>query len=321
LKKVLCDESLKKSFLDIGVLCRSVICSRVTPLQKSQVVKMVKDAYPNIITLAIGDGANDVSMIQEAHIGVGIMGREGTQAVRAADYAFGEFRFLKRLVMVHGRYNYLRLSNLILYCFYKNLVFITVQFIYGFTNMWSGQLVYEELFFSTFNMFFTALPPLFYGIYERDLPDSILEKIPKLFIEVRDGLYWNIGKIMYWLAVSLISALLIFLAVYGMNFDGTADLIGRSTGYWVQCYLFSTPMLLVVTFKMATMTRFWIWPIIWGLGISIALNIGVMFLLIVLDSLYVTDYATAVITHALPPYYILCVLMPAACIVPDIAAQ
>lgn len=131
----------QKKFLSIGTRCKTVICARVTPLQKALVVRLVKNSLKNSITLAIGDGANDVSMIQEAHVGVGIMGKEGTQAVRAADYAFGEFKFLQRLLTVHGRFHYLRMANLILFSFYKNLVFITIQWYFGFVNDWSGQVL------------------------------------------------------------------------------------------------------------------------------------------------------------------------------------
>lgn len=130
---------LKDVFLEIGIQCHSVICSRVSPLQKALVVKLVRDNL-KVVTLAIGDGANDVSMIQSAHIGVGIMGREGAQAVRASDYAFGEFKHLRRLLSVHGRYNYLRMSGLIYYSFYKNFVFITIQWWFGFVSAWTGQV-------------------------------------------------------------------------------------------------------------------------------------------------------------------------------------
>eukprot|EP00842_Homolaphlyctis_polyrhiza_P003405 jgi/Hompol1/4065/HPOL_006903-RA len=128
----------KQKLLAIGLGCNSVICTRVTPLQKALVVRLVRSNLKSAVTLAIGDGANDVSMIQEAHVGIGIMGKEGTQAVRAADYAFGEFRFLQRLLSVHGRYNYLRMANLIFYSFYKNIAFITVQWWFGFYNAWAG---------------------------------------------------------------------------------------------------------------------------------------------------------------------------------------
>jgi phospholipid-transporting ATPase len=305
-------------FLEIGCNCRSVICTRVTPLQKALVVKLVKKNRPKCLTLAIGDGANDVSMIQEAHIGVGIMGKEGTQAVRAADYAFGEFRFLQRLLTVHGRYNLLRLSNVILYSFYKNFVFIMIQFLMGFFNNWSGQLVYEELFFTAFNVVFTSFPPLLYAIYERDLEDKDIDAHPELYIEVRNGLFWSEWKIAFWFMISLLHSGLIFLSVYFTNFEGAADNDGYSSGYWVQCYLFSTPMLLTIASKLMVHTRFYVYPIIILMFLSILCNVIIMFLLVILDAYYYTDYATAAITHALPGYYLLSILMPAACIIPDI---
>jgi len=130
---------LQRKFVEIGIRCRTVICCRVTPIQKANVVKAVRHNL-NAVTLAIGDGANDVAMIQAAHVGVGIMGREGAQAVRASDYAFLEFRFLKPLLCVHGRYTYLQITKLILYSFYKNIVLSLVLFSYGFVSLWSGNV-------------------------------------------------------------------------------------------------------------------------------------------------------------------------------------
>nr|CAB3496031.1 unnamed protein product [Digitaria exilis] len=82
------------------------------------------------MTLAIGDGANDVSMIQMADVGVGICGQEGRQAVMASDFAMGQFRFLKRLLLVHGHWNYQRIAYMILYNFYRNAVFVLMLFWY-----------------------------------------------------------------------------------------------------------------------------------------------------------------------------------------------
>jgi P-type E1-E2 ATPase len=79
---------------------------------------MVKTGL-DCLTLAIGDGANDVAMIQEAHVGVGIAGVEGRAAVMSSDYAIGQFRFLTRLVLVHGRWSYRRLAECIANFFYK----------------------------------------------------------------------------------------------------------------------------------------------------------------------------------------------------------
>ena len=101
--------------------------SRVSPLQKALVVKLVKRNLKAIL-LAIGDGANDVSMIQAAHVGVGISGVEGLQAARSADVAIGQFRYLRKLLLVHGAWSYQRISKVILYSFYKNIALYMTQF-------------------------------------------------------------------------------------------------------------------------------------------------------------------------------------------------
>ncbi|KAK5000308.1 phospholipid transporting ATPase, partial [Cryomyces antarcticus] len=120
LKHVL-DDELRQKFLLLCKECKSVLCCRVSPSQKAAVVQMVKNGL-DVITLSIGDGANDVAMIQEAHVGVGIAGEEGRQAVMSSDYAIGQFRFLTRLVLVHGRWSYRRLAETIANFFYKNIV-------------------------------------------------------------------------------------------------------------------------------------------------------------------------------------------------------
>ena len=121
------DKSLEKTFYELATRCKAVICCRVSPLQKAMIVKLVKK-YSKSILLAIGDGANDVSMIQAAHVGVGISGLEGLQAARSADFAISQFRFLKKLLLVHGAWAYQRLSKMIFYYFYKNVAMYLTQF-------------------------------------------------------------------------------------------------------------------------------------------------------------------------------------------------
>lgn len=116
-----------KRFRDLAIRCRAVLCCRLSPLQKCEVVHLMKTAPGKPITAAIGDGANDVSMIQEAHVGLGIVGKEGRQAARCADYAFANFSMLKKVLLVHGYYYTQRLALLVLYFFYKNLVFMLIQ--------------------------------------------------------------------------------------------------------------------------------------------------------------------------------------------------
>lgn len=121
------EKEMEKLFLDLAVKCKAVICCRVSPLQKALVVKLVK-RHVKALTLAIGDGANDVSMIQAAHVGVGISGVEGLQAARSADVAIGQFRYLRKLLLVHGIWSYQRISKVILYSFYKNIALFMTQF-------------------------------------------------------------------------------------------------------------------------------------------------------------------------------------------------
>lgn len=116
--KLVLDDRLRQKFLLLCKRCKSVLCCRVSPSQKAAVVQMVKHGL-DVMTLSIGDGANDVAMIQEADVGVGIAGEEGRQAVMSSDYAIGQFRFLQRLILVHGRWSYRRLAETIANFFYK----------------------------------------------------------------------------------------------------------------------------------------------------------------------------------------------------------
>ncbi len=139
-------KQIEDKFVQLISRCTSVLCCRATPSQKvtdlcrsclrfvrcflcetnsvrvqSHIVRLVKTQLQGK-TLAIGDGANDVAMIQSADVGVGISGQEGMQAVMASDFALARFCFLKRLLFVHGHWCYDRLARTILYFFYKNAV-------------------------------------------------------------------------------------------------------------------------------------------------------------------------------------------------------
>jgi phospholipid-translocating ATPase len=131
--KLCLDDRIRQKFLLLCKECRSVLCCRVSPAQKAAVVRMVKNSL-EVMTLSIGDGANDVAMIQEAHVGVGIAGEEGRQAVMSADYAIGQFRFLTRLVLVHGRWSYRRLAETIANFFYKVRLLTTTFSNFGCTD-------------------------------------------------------------------------------------------------------------------------------------------------------------------------------------------
>lgn len=129
LKHIFDNQRTKRYLLRIAKVCCSVVCCRVSPLQKAQVVHFVKKGE-KAACLAIGDGANDVSMIQEADVGVAIAGKEGLQAAMASDYTFSQFKFLKPLLLVHGHWSYMRTSEMILNFFFKNVYFSIIVFFY-----------------------------------------------------------------------------------------------------------------------------------------------------------------------------------------------
>jgi phospholipid-transporting ATPase len=173
-----------KLFEELSYFVTSAVCCRVTPIQKANVVSMFqKKGYT---CLGIGDGANDVSMIQEAKVGIGVIGLEGSQAERASDYAIPRFRHLRRLLAVHGRYSLIRNSVLIQYSFYKNLAYCLTQFFFAFYNGFSGQTIYDSWVIVCYNMVFTLLPPLAMGLFEYDVRDDALLKHPELYGELRN---------------------------------------------------------------------------------------------------------------------------------------
>lgn len=173
-------ESLQKQFLELTACCQAVVCCRATPLQKSEVVKLVR-SHLRVMTLAIGDGANDVSMIQVADIGIGISGQEGMQAVMASDFAVSQFRHLSKLLLVHGHWCYTRLSNMILYFFHKNVAYVNLLFWYQFFCGFSGTSMTDYWVLIFFNLLFTSAPPVIYGVLEKDVSAETLMQLPELY--------------------------------------------------------------------------------------------------------------------------------------------
>uniref|UniRef100_A0A182Y662 Phospholipid-transporting ATPase n=1 Tax=Anopheles stephensi TaxID=30069 RepID=A0A182Y662_ANOST len=180
--------NLTKPFLRLTRYCSSVLCCRATPLQKAFLVKVVKEEL-RISTLAIGDGANDVSMIQAsmADVGVGICGQEGMQAVMASDFSIAKFKMLEKLLLVHGHWNYDRLARMIIYFFYKNAAFVFLLFWYQFYCGFSGAVMIDQVYLMIYNLLFTALPPLAIGVYDKKIIDDLLLAYPQLYQHGRRG--------------------------------------------------------------------------------------------------------------------------------------
>ncbi|XP_074547885.1 phospholipid-transporting ATPase VD [Halichoeres trimaculatus] len=194
---VLQDE-LKSDFLELSCRCKAVICCRSTPLQKSEVVRLIRDQL-GVMTLAVGDGANDVSMIQVADVGIGISGQEGMQAVMSSDFAISRFKHLSKLLLVHGRWCYSRLANMILYFIYKNVMYVNLLFWYQFFCGFSGSVMTNSWVLIFFNLLFTSVPPLIYGVLDRDTPADTLMQLPELYQDTQSSKVYVPS--MFWITV------------------------------------------------------------------------------------------------------------------------
>lgn len=237
----------------LSSVCQAVIACRVSPAQKADIVNLVRYNSPHkAVTLAIGDGANDVNMIQSAHVGIGISGQEGVQAVNASDYAISQFRFLERLLLVHGRYNYHRISKLILYSFYKNVALVIALFLFNFSNGQSGTSVFESFVMAGWN-FFLALPIIAVGIFYQDVNPEQALRYPKLYIagQCNEGL--NTKRFAAWIIDAVIHAHICFLCVV----NSVTSVGGGNHALYLQGTVIYSVLLLSANFKVALETEFW----------------------------------------------------------------
>ncbi|XP_076443578.1 phospholipid-transporting ATPase ID-like [Babylonia areolata] len=209
-------------FLELACTCKAVICCRVTPLQKAMVVELVK-RHKKTITLAIGDGANDVSMIKMAHIGIGISGQEGMQAVLASDYSISQFRYVERLLLVHGRWSYLRMCKFLKYFFYKNFAFTLCHFWFAFFCGFSAQTLFDPYFISLYNVFYTSLPILILGVFDQDVDDHNCVRYPKLYLPGLSNELFNIKVFTMSVTEGVLSSLALFFIPYGALIYAVGD--------------------------------------------------------------------------------------------------
>ncbi|KAF8472612.1 hypothetical protein BDZ91DRAFT_652444 [Kalaharituber pfeilii] len=239
--KLFLEAELRMKFLLLCKQCKAVLCCRVSPSQKAAVVQMVKKGL-DVMTLSIGDGANDVAMIQEADVGVGIAGEEGRAAVMSSDYAIGQFRFLSRLVLVHGRWSYRRLAEMVANFFYKNIVWTVALFWYQLYNSFDGSYLFEYTYILLYNLAFTSLPIILMGILDQDVSDKVSLAVPQLY---RRGILrqeWTQVKFWIYMIDGVYQSVMCFYMTYFLFADGDPatqdglDLAGREQmGVYVAC--------------------------------------------------------------------------------------
>lgn len=310
-------EDHSELFMALSDHTKVVICCRVTPLQKALVVRLVREKRKSM-TLAIGDGGNDVSMIQEAHIGVGIFGKEGTQAARAADYAMGEFKHLLRLTAVHGRYSGVRTSGMINLSFYKNIFFTMTQvFFQGFCFA-TGTTFNNQWITSAFNVLVTSASPFLYGIFERDLDEGTVLRFPSVYATNRDKKMFSLRTVLeFTMLYGLWHAVVVFFGVYllfGYLVIGFTD--GLDSGFFLTGFVNSTLAMLMTLFKILLHSHTLNWIVLLLMVLSVGAYIAVVPLAIYVAKDYAMEGQLEMLFSS-PTFYLSAFVIMAASFVLD----
>ena len=217
------DDELRTRLVALLLEADSVICCRASPAQKAQLVRSIRSQRPGALTLAIGDGGNDVAMIQEASVGVGISGggaKEGLQAARVADFSTAQFRFLQRLLLVHGRWNYARTAKFVLATFWKEAFFYIPAAAYQRYAGYTGTSIYEMWSLTVFNTLFTALCVIVLGIWEQDLNAETLLAVPELYVYGQRNEGLNMWKYFRWMVAAVSEGVLVWFGCW-LGYGGT----------------------------------------------------------------------------------------------------
>ncbi|KAI0172489.1 phospholipid-translocating P-type ATPase [Hypoxylon sp. FL1284] len=254
------NDGLKQKFLILCKQCASVLCCRVSPAQKASVVAMVKSGL-DVMTLSIGDGANDVAMIQEADVGVGIAGVEGRQAVMSADYAIGQFRFLQRLVLVHGRWSYHRMAEAIANFFYKNMIWTLTIFWYQCFCNFDITYLFEYTYILLFNLIFTSVPPIVIGVLDQDVSDAVSLAVPQLYRRGIERLEWTQHKFWLYMADGAYQSVMSFFIPY-LAVSRTSTITGHGLDvddrYRFGAYI-AHPIIITINLYILINTYRWDW--------------------------------------------------------------
>ncbi|GJP32690.1 hypothetical protein CLOM_g17291 [Closterium sp. NIES-68] len=320
LSHVLATAALRSDFLQAALACASVICCRVSPKQKAQVTEMV-GTEGGMITLGIGDGANDVGMIQKAHIGVGIAGEEGQQAVMAADFAIGQFRFVERLLLVHGAWSYRRITYMIKYFLYKCHNFAFTIFFFNALAMFSGSPVYFDWLLALFQVLFSALPVAAVGAFDQDVKAVYHIRYPRLYAESQHNRLFTPGAIGVAMGKGMVQAAILFALSFLPLLLSASGTDGRVLDLTAQGSILFTALVLTVNLELAATIQYWTvihHVCVWG---SIVLWFVFLAVVSYLPPTWVSSFhGMAPMLLLRPSYYLIVLVATVGALLPTFAA-
>jgi phospholipid-transporting ATPase len=307
-------------FMALAERCASVVCCKAGASRKGAVVELIK-RRTSAICLAIGDGANDVTMLREAHIGIGIFGREGSQAARSSDYALHQFRHLRRLLCVHGRYALIRNAAVTLYSFYKNAAIFLVQVWFSFFSVASAQTLYDDWIMMFFNITITSWPPLLLGCFEKDIDERIIERHPETYGRTRrNENIFRLRTLIEWMASATYHSLVLFFGTAAFLAQPASVLVsGQSGGLALFGDMVMTVGVVVIFCKLALETLHWTWPTHVGLWGSLALYFATVAVEDTWFTIFPDQYGVfSKIVTAAPAFWLWLVVAVGICLLPDL---
>ncbi|KAJ9131098.1 Phospholipid-transporting ATPase [Pleurostoma richardsiae] len=191
----------RQEFIAVAVLLPTVVACRCSPTQKAEVAKLIKE-YTKKRVCCIGDGGNDVSMIQAADVGVGIVGKEGRQASLAADFSIEQFHHLTKLLVWHGRNSYKRSAKLAQFVIHRGLIIAVCQTMYSIAIKFEPEGLYVDWLMVGYATVYTAMPVLSL-VLDKDVDENLANLYPELYKELTSGRSLSYRTFFVWVFVSI----------------------------------------------------------------------------------------------------------------------
>ncbi|KAL2264308.1 hypothetical protein VTK26DRAFT_7913 [Humicola hyalothermophila] len=197
----------RTEFISAAVLLPAVVACRCSPTQKAEVARLIKE-YTRKRVCCIGDGGNDVSMIQAADVGVGIVGKEGRQASLAADFSIEQFCHLTKLLVWHGRNSYKRSAKLAQFVIHRGLIIAVCQTMYSIALKFEPEGLYKDWLMVGYATVYTAAPVLSL-VLDKDVDENLANLYPELYKELTSGRSLSYRTFFVWVFVSVYQGCLI----------------------------------------------------------------------------------------------------------------
>ncbi|CAN8001328.1 unnamed protein product, partial [Ixodes pacificus] len=262
-----CLKFYPREFMELACQCPAVVCCRCSPTQKAEVVRLIKQ-YTDKTTCAVGDGGNDVSMIQEADAGIGIVGREGNQASLAADFSVTQFHHIARLLLVHGRYSYKRSAALSQFVIHRGLIISTMQAVFSSVFYFASVALYQGLLMVGYATVYTMFP-VFSLVLDKDVSPKIALTYPELYKELSKGRSLSFKTFFMWVLISIYQGGIIMYGALLLFEDEFIHIVSISF----------TSLILTELLMVALTIRTWHWLMIAAEMLSLSIYVASLFVL------------------------------------------